>query len=77
MSERTFSVLAFDPGTESGDHDERRDGIPAWKVGVAALWAIARHKAVLIQETPGVKPSSTTAGCHHVCSDSNCPGGCE
>ena len=73
----TFSVYAFKSWEEPPAGDERRDGIPHWRIGEAVYWALGRgHDNINIQATPGVPASSSRSITHHVCNDPWCPGGC-
>ena len=72
-----YSIYAFKSAEDPPATDERRDGIPYWRLGDAVYWALGRgHDTINIQATPGVKPSSDRLATHHVCSDPWCPGGC-
>lgn len=70
----TFNVYAYrEKDTAS---DERRDGIPRWKVSQAVEWALTRgHDTVLVQ-AGDTAPSSDRLITHHLCRDPSCPGGC-
>ena len=76
--EVTFSVFAFRGAEDPPVSDERRYGVPGWRIGEAVEWALGRgHDTVLVQATPGREASSSRLVTHHVCSDSGCPGGCD
>lgn len=76
MTERTFDLFCFMRGDSDGVHDERRDGIPEWKLAQAVNWAVFRGFDTVLVEARNTPPSSTRLVTHHVCSDSRCPGGC-
>lgn len=76
MSERTWSVLAFRKEHDVGD-DERRRGVPEWRLPQAVAWAVSRGFDTVLVELSGEPPSSTRHVTHHVCRDPACPGGCD
>jgi hypothetical protein len=77
MADRTFTVFAFRAAEDPPETDERRHGIPAWRISHACEWALSRgFDTILIQQTDE-PASSDRLSTHHVCSDSECPGGCE
>ena len=70
----TFNVYAY--RERDTDSDERRDGLPEWKVPQAVKWALDRgHDTVLVQRGDS-RPCCDRLITHHVCRDPWCPGGC-
>lgn len=70
----SWKVFAFN---KTDEREDRRDGLPVWRLPEAVEWATARYDTVLIEHSDRDPLVRSPLSVHHVCSDSRCPGGCE
>lgn len=73
----TYTVYAFNGSEDPPATDQRRHGIPEWKLPEAVRWAVRRGFDTILIQLSNDAASSDRLMTHHVCSDAWCPGGCE
>jgi hypothetical protein len=75
VTERTWSVFGF--RKDDDKVEDRRRGVPEWRLAQAVNWAVFRGFDTILVELTNEPASSTREKTHHVCDDPQCPGGCD